>query len=132
MPELASAPLQDKWEEFLGQYGYDKEIAKTFGKAADSRRSSGDRWAYGSLGVLGKVSSLIIDLQALGAGLQGASSAVGLTGALPQAVSSTAITGSFVTGFVENGIRINDEWEREKYEGLSAEDELALRSETWN
>ena len=27
MPELASAPLQDKWEEFLGQYGYDKKIA---------------------------------------------------------------------------------------------------------
>ena len=27
MPELASAPLQEKWEEFLGQYGYDKKIA---------------------------------------------------------------------------------------------------------
>ncbi len=27
MPDLASAPLQDKWEEFLGQYGYDKEIS---------------------------------------------------------------------------------------------------------
>ncbi len=27
MPETASAPLQEKWEEFLGKYGYDKKIA---------------------------------------------------------------------------------------------------------
>ena len=27
MPEPASAPSQDRWEEFLGQYGYDKKIA---------------------------------------------------------------------------------------------------------
>lgn len=37
MPELASAPLQDKWEEFLGQYGYDKKIASIASIFPDKR-----------------------------------------------------------------------------------------------
>ncbi|MDD4307631.1 MAG: minichromosome maintenance protein MCM [Thermoplasmata archaeon] len=37
MPEPATAPLQDKWEEFLGRYGYDKKIASIASIYPDER-----------------------------------------------------------------------------------------------